>query len=385
MGMPFSSTGLWMRNVANAWQVYAITESAALLGLTFLFQGLPALIMGLFGGTLADIVDRRKLLLVGMSLEVCLALALGVLTVSGNIQVWHIYAITFASSSIASAEHPARAALIPSLVPRRLILNATVLQSTTQQISLLLGPILAGVVMSGLGTSMAYFLNAALVVPALVAILRIRTTPARGEGRVKLNVGAIFEGLLFAVRTRVLIAFLLLDTITMVLGYYPAMMPVFANDVFEVGPIGFGALLSAPAFGSILGFVAILAIGQVRRKGMLILAATVLHGIVLLLFAVSPWFLAALLLVAMLGLLDSMSVSVRQTSFQLLAPEHVRGRVVGLVYIFAVGSNSLGGTYLGLATALMGPRLAMGLGAAIAGGIALIVTATWRRVRDFEA
>ena len=74
MGMPFSSTGLWMRNVANAWQVYAITESAALLGLTFLFQGLPALIMGLFGGTLADIVDRRKLLLVGMSLEVCLAL-----------------------------------------------------------------------------------------------------------------------------------------------------------------------------------------------------------------------------------------------------------------------------------------------------------------------
>ena len=383
--MPFSQTGLWMRNTANAWQVFEISESPALLGLTFLFQGLPALIMGLFGGTLADMIDRRKLMLVTQSLQVVVAVLLGILTFFGEIQVWHIYALTFAASTLASAEGPARMALIPSLVPRSHLLNATALQSVATQTSFMLGPLLAGIAISASTPATAYFVNAALMAPAMVAVAMLRVRREAGAQKIQLNVRAIFEGLIFAIQSRVLIAFLVLDTVTMVLGYYPAMMPVFAKEILRVGPIGLGALLAAPAFGSVFGFLVILMLGNVRSKGALILVVTVLHAVVLLLFAFSPWFLVSLLLVALLGLLDSMSVSVRQTSFQLLAPEEVRGRVVSLVQIFARGSNSFGGAYLGLASSLMGARLALGTGGAIAGAVALLIAARWRQVREFKA
>ena len=384
-GMPFSSTGQWMRNTANAWQVFEISDSSVLLGLTFLFQGLPAMVMGLFGGTLADIFDRRKLIIVTLSSQIVLVLLLAGLTVSGEIQVWHIYAITFGSSALSSAEGPARMALIPRLVPRSHVLNATTLLSTASEVSLLIGPVFAGVVIASVGVGATYFINAALIIPAMVAILRLRLPPDAARGRVKLNLAAVFEGLIFAIKTRVLIAFLALDTITMVLGYFPAMMPLFAKDILEVGPIGLGALLSAPAFGALLGFIAILLIGNIRRKGVLILAATVLYALVLISFSASPWFFLSLILVAFLGFLDAMSVSVRLTSFQLLAPDAVRGRVMSLVHIFAIGSNSMGGAYLGLATSLLGARLALGMGGAISGSIALLIALLWRQVREFKA
>lgn len=383
-GQPISSMGLQMRNTANAWQVYQLTGSPALVGLTFLFQGLPAMVMGLFGGTLADIIDRRRLLMITMTLEVGLALLLGTLTVTGAIEVWHIYAITFTSATFASMEQPARSSLIPRLVPRPLLLNATTLMSTAGQVSMMVGPLLGGAVIAGLGASVAYYSNAAMITPAIVAVVALRIPPDSGRRKVKLNVAAVFEGLRFAIGTRVLIAFLLLDMVTMVLGYYPAMMTVFA-DILKVGPLGLGALLSAPAFGAVIGFVAILLLGQVERKGFLIIAVSILHAVVLIGFAVSPWFLMSLALVAMLGFLDSMSVAVRQTSFQLLAPEEVRGRVVSLVYIFAVASNSMGGAYLGVITEAVGARVALGMGGAIAGAFAIGVLLFWKQVRDFKA
>ncbi|MBI2867373.1 MAG: MFS transporter [Chloroflexi bacterium] len=384
LGMPFSQAGQWMRNTANAWQVYHITGSSTLLGLTFLFQGMPSIVVGLFGGALADTLDRRRLMLVTQSLQIGLALLLGVLTASGAIQVWHIYAITFASSCLFSVEGPARMALIPRLVPRPLLLNASALQSVGSQASLLLGPLMAGAII-GVSVSYTYFLNAVMIVPAVAVIGMMRVPQAAAAQRARMRLPALFEGVAFVLKTRVLAAFLLLDTVTMVLGYYPAMMPVFAEDILRVGPLGLGALLAAPAFGAIVGFLAILAVGNIQRKGALIAVVTVLHGVVLALFAVSPWFLLSLLLVAMLGLLDSMSMAVRTTSFQMLAPDRVRGRVVSLVQIFAVGSNSLGGAYLGVISSLLGARLALGLGGAIAGSVALAIGVLWREVRAFKA
>jgi MFS family permease len=383
-GMPFSQTGQWMRNTVNAWQVYQISDSSTLLGLTFLFQGLPSIVLGLFGGTLADLLDRRRLVLATQAGQVALALVLGFLTASGAIEVWHIYALTFGASTLASVEAPARMALLPRLVPRSHLLNATTLQATATQASLLAGPVLGGLIISGPGPSTAYFVNAAMVVPALIAVFLVVAPPLEPQGKVRLNIGAIFEGLTFSIKTQVLIAFLLLDMVTMVLGYYPAMMPVFAKDILQVGPTGLGMLLSAPAFGAVIGFIALLFIGDVRHKGALILAVTLIHALVLALFAISSWFLLSLLMVTFLGLLDSMSVAVRQTSFQLLAPEQVRGRVMSMVTIFAVGSNSLGGAYLGLTTSLMGPRSALGTGALVAGSFGLLVAMLWRRVREFK-
>lgn len=384
MGFPFSGVGLWMRNTTNAWQVYHLTDSETLLGLTFLFQGIPTVIVGLFGGTLADFLPKNLVIRTTMSFEMCLAILLAILTLSGHIEVWHIYAITFTSSALAACEHPARAALLPKLVPRHLLLNATTLTAFGFNTASLVGPVLAGGLIDTAGPGWSYVVNAFLVLQAIIALSLMRLTNEGQRAKLRLNVATIFEGLIFAIRTRILIIMILLDVVTMIFGYYPALMAVFAKDVLHVGGTGLGALLAAAPLGAMAGLLLLLAIGNVERKGRMLIIVTIIHGIGLIAFAASPWFGLSIILIALLGLVDSISVSVRQTSFQLVAKDENRGRVVSLVGLVAQSSNSLGGAYLGLAAALMGPQLSLAIGGAIGAGFALIMAVAYPKLREFH-
>jgi MFS family permease len=380
---PLMLVGSGMRNVANAYQVYQLTGDARLLGLTFLFQGIPILVMGLIGGSLADIFDRRRLLQVVVAVEAALALLLAFLTASGHIAVWHIYAVTFAAALLDSVTHPAQQALIPKLVPEKDLLNATALRSSTNQAAQLAGPLLGGFAIQVLGTAQVYASNAAVLVPALVMLSLLHVREDGNRVRPPLNLAFVLDGLRFVLRTPALLAFTMLDTVTMVLGFYPAMMPVFAKDVLQEGAAGLGALLAAPAFGAMLGFIGVLLLGSVRRRGLVILNVTIAHAVVLLLFSQSTWFPLALVLVALLGFLDSLSVTVRMTAFQTLAPDHVRGRVMSVLVITAVSSNSLGGAFLGFTTEWLGVREALAAGAIGAGAFAVLVAVFWKQVRRF--
>jgi MFS family permease len=384
IAQPFVTTGSGMRGAVNAFQVYQITGDARLLGLTFLIQGLPALVMGLFGGTLADVMDRRRLLRFAVGAQISIALALAWLTGTGRIEVWHIYAATFVGAGLQSLANPAQQALVPATVPADELMNAMALLSAAGQAAMLLGPILGGALLDLSGATIAYVVDALLILPAMLALamLRLHDEPARRQ--VRLSLESIFEGLAFVLRTHVLLAFLLLDTVTMVIGYYPAMMPVIAKDVLAVGAAGLGALLAAPAVGALLGFVGVLVLGNIRRKGAVIVTVSVIHGLVLALFAWSPWFATSWLLAAMLGFLDSLSVSVRVTCFQQLAPEALRGRVMSVLFIAAVGANSLGGATLGLATASVGPQVALAAGGLIAAVFSVAIGLGWKSVRQFR-
>jgi MFS family permease len=380
---PLLLVGSGMRNVANAFQVYQLTGDARLLGLTFLFQGIPALAMGLIGGSLADLFDRRRLLQVVVVLEVLFAALLAGLTFTGHIEVWHIYAVTFCCALLDSVTSPAQQALMTKVVPERDLLNATALRSTTGQAAQLIGPLLGGGALQVLGAGTVYAANAAMLVPAFIVLtmLHVRSDPDRK--RPKLNLAFIFDGVAFVLKTPALLAFTLLDTVTMVLGFYPAMMPVFAKDALGTGAAGLGALLSAPAFGAMLGFLGVLMLGNIQRRGLVILSVTVAHAVALLAFSQSTWLPMALLFAALLGFLDSLSVTVRMTAFQQLAPDHVRGRVMSVLYIMAVSSNSLGGGFLGVTTEWLGVRDALALGAVGAGLFAVLVALFWKKVRTF--
>lgn len=370
---PFSTLGSGVRGTVNAFQVYQLTGDARLLGLAFLFQGLPTVAMGLFGGTLADIMDRRRLLRLTIGLQLVLALILAALTASGRIEVWHLYAATFLGTLLASTAHPAEMALVPALVPDKHLMNATAMMSIVGQAAALLGPIAGGLAIDALGATAAYLIDALLLVPAFAAIWLLRAIDEPPRRKVELKLGVIFEGLTYVAKQKVLLAFILVDTVSMLLGFYPAMMPVMARDVLGVGATGLGVLLAAPATGAMLGFLGVLALGNIRAKGAVIFAAMTAHGLVLAAFAWSDWFLASVLLVGLLGFLDSLSVSIRMTCFQQLAPEHLRGRVMSVLYVTATGSNAFGGAVLGVATALLGPREALAAGGLL--GAAFCVTA----------
>ena len=163
---PISSIGQATQRFANAYQVYELSGSSAQLGLTFLFQALPQIFLGFFGGTLADKFDRKKLININQGTQILLAAFLGVLTFTGSIQVWHIYAVTFFASCVRQIEQPARQSIIPSLVPREYILNASTLNLTVGRLSQFAGPMAAGVLVAAVGLSAAYFVNAVLLLPA---------------------------------------------------------------------------------------------------------------------------------------------------------------------------------------------------------------------------
>ncbi len=379
---PISAAGQSMRGFANAYQVYEITGSTAQLGFTFLFQAIPSLVFSMFGGTLADIFDRKKLININQVFQVGIALFLGFLTLSGNIQVWHIYVITFFAACMGQLELPARQSIIPSIVPRAYLMNASTLSLTTQRISMLIGPSLAGIAVSAVGVSSAYFFNAILILPAVFVIRRIKLMDAQRRP-VKLNFGTIFEGLHFAIASKVLIAFLLLDFIAQTTGYYQAMAPAIAKDILGQGPVGLGILMSAPAFGSLAGFITLLMIGTIKRKGLAIILSVLAWSALLAVFARSEIFMLSLVLAGALGFVDSIQMAIRQTSLQLLAPNEKRGRVMAVNSIFSGSANSLGGAYMGILASFIGIPTALTIGAIIGASLSLSYLLFWKKVRDF--
>ena len=385
---PFGNIGNSMRTIVNAWQIYDITGSSAQLGLAFLFQGIPGIFFSVFGGTLADMFDRRKIINISQGYQILSGVALGVLTLSGHIHVWHIYVMTFLSSAIGSAANPARRALITSLVPRTHLMNATTLQTTLQQGTQIAGPTIAGFVLAVFGAAAAYFVNAVLIIPGFYAIMLLSNKFIDDSGRtkekLKLNVGTIFGGLIFAWQTRVLLLILLMDTVTNVLGYYQYMLPVVAKEVLGGGPFALGLLLSATPAGAFVGFALILAIGNFKRKGLVIICAIVIYNVLLFAFSQSTFLVLSLIIAAAMGAVDSFSYSIRNTALQAMAPDEKRGRVVALSQIFAGGGNSMGGAYLGFMAQAIGIQTALAIGAVISAGFAISVGVFSKRVRKFD-
>ena len=380
---PISSIGQATQRFANAYQVYELSGSSAQLGLTFLFQALPQIFLGFFGGTLADKFDRKKLININQGTQILLAAFLGVLTFTGSIQVWHIYAVTFFASCVRQIEQPARQSIIPSLVPREYILNASTLNLTVGRLSQFAGPMAAGVLVAAVGLSAAYFVNAVLLLPAFFVIRMVHLQDSPSRRALKINLRTVFEGLEFAIASRVLIAFIALDFVVQTMGYFQAMMPVIAKDVLGQGPVGLGMLMSAPSFGSLAGFIILLLIGNIKRKGLVHVGSIVIFCAMLFAFSRSSWFVLSLVLAGGLGFVDSVGMAIRQTTLQLLAPDEKRGRVMAVNWVISGGADSLGGAYLGFMAFLVGIQTALAMGAVTGGAMALAYLLFWKKVRNF--
>jgi MFS family permease len=351
-----------IRNVSNLYQVYHLSGSSFQLGLTGFFQALPHVVFGLFAGVLADAFDRRKLILCTHILHIAPSLALGFLTMTGAIQVWHIYVFSLISSFIEVFSWPARAAIVSALVPRSHLMNAITLTSMILQSSFLVGPALAGMLIDHAGLTPAYFVSAALFAPAIVAVLAMKTSGVpRGERR-RVDFKSMIEGVTFLWAQRIILSLFLLDFGVTLVGFYRPILPIFASDVFKMGATGLGMLYGAPAIGSLLGSISVLMVGDVRRKGALAIVAALFFSGGLVLLGFSKWFWLALAAVALLGFMDSLSVAIRRTVVQFLAPDAMRGRAASLITVFAQSTNALGALLAGSAAGLWGAPNALVIG-----------------------
>jgi MFS family permease len=381
----FATTAQQMRQAQNFYQVYELSGSAFLLGLTGLAQGVPIFALGLFGGTLADFLDRKKILMITTFGNLFVAVALGVLTLTELIQVWHILAATALTSALNIVLNPTRMALISHLVPRSHLTNAVALNSSVSQGAHFIGPMLGGLSLAWMSTGNAYLFNALFYVPAAIAIVQLRIPALDGAGREEFSLASFLGGVRFLFSEPIILTLVMLDFVVIGVGYYRPLLPIFAKDILLVGPAGFGMLSAAPAVGGVLGTFALLAIGDVKRKGLLILWSFLSYASALGIFAVSTHFGLSLLLLGIMGLANSLQAVMRQTSYHLLTPEHVRGRAFSVFNMFSQGANSVGATEVGFMAALLGAPGSLLFGCAVG---ALLTIGCWILIpglRSFDA
>jgi MFS family permease len=377
-----SALAIQIRNVSTLYQVYQLSGSAFKLGLTGFLETLPFIIFGLFAGAVADAFNRKKMLVATVSLQLFPSLVLGLLTLSGSIQVWHIYTIGLLGAFVEVFNWPARAAFIPRLVPRPVLLNAMTFSTMILQTSFLIGPAVGGFLIDQNGLAVTYFISVILFIPSVIALFSIRASGEIEGERRRVNLSSIVEGIEFIWIQRIILSLFLLDFGVVLVGFYRPILPVFAADVFKTGASGLGLLYAAPSVGSLLGSTALLMTGDVKRKGALVIVGALIFAGGLGLLGISQWFWMAVAAVAILGFTDALSVSIRRTVVQLLAPDQMLGRAASLITVFAQTTNGLGALLAGIAAENLGAPNTLLLGSGLCFimilAICLAIPQLWR-------
>jgi MFS family permease len=371
-----------MRNVASLYQVYELSGSSMQLGLAGFFQALPSILLGLFGGVLADSMNRKKLIAITHSLNILPGLTLWYLTTTGQIQVWHVNTLSVLAGALQTLGAPARQAIVPGLIPQSHLLNAVTLTTLTMQGTQLTAPVIAGFLIDWFGVKASYLTDALLLVPSLVAVSLIRASGQPQGQRRQITWRSLIDGFEFLWHTRIILSLFILDFFAILFGFYRPILPIFANEIYHVGARGLGMLYAAPAIGALVGSAVLLAFGDVERKGAVSIIATLLFALSLGFLGLSRWFWMGLLALGLLGISDAISVVMRRTVVQILAPDNMRGRATGFLSVFAQTTNGLGAVIAGAGAALLGAPNAVLIGCVLCGltvlGTCWAIPQLWR-------
>ena len=382
----FSAVGSQISTVAIAWQVYEITNSPFQLGLAGLFRALPIMLLSIPGGVLADRMDRRHLLIITQSLAALLALALALLSYFAAVEVWQIYLVTFFSGAVGIFDAPARTALIPALVRPEQLATAYALNITWRQIATLSGPFIGGVIIATVGLSASYFIDALSFLSVIVCLGLMRATPAAASGEKKESpLESVRSGFNFIRDNSAILGLMGMDTCVQFFGAYRSMMPVFARDILAVGPAGLGALLGVPAFGALAGSAIVMALGNPKKKGQLIIFVTLVYTAGLISFALSRSLILSLAIGFLLGLVDAIGETLRDTMIQLITPDRMRGRVKSFDQVFMSAGTYLGHAQIGTAATFLGVPGALVMGGCLGSAGVLLVAHFSPGLREIDA
>ena len=365
--------GFQMRQVTNLWIIYEITESPLSLGLLGVFQFAPMLLLVFVGGSIADMVDRRMLLILTQVGNFVFAVVLAALTLTDNIAVWHIYATTLLVAAINSFEGPARMAMLPRLVPRHYLMNAITLNQAARHGSMLFGPALGGLLIGWVGAGLTYTFVAIVFVPTVGALFFLKPMPPDPEARRRgMTIKSMLEGFRFVFGTHVMMAMMLLDVIAMLFTHHRGLVPIFANEILNISSFKYGVLFSAPAAGFLVGSAILLIAGDIKRKGMVVVGTYVAYMISMAMFATSLTYWVSLVALALVGGLDGVGAIMRSTILQGAVSDEIRGRATAVLQLSNRGGPSMGQLMLGAMAAVITAPSALLLGSAI-GMVSLVI------------
>ncbi len=383
-----------MQNVAQPWLVYRLTGSPLALGLVSFSQTLPILMFALPGGVIADRVDKRRMILTTQTTAMILAFLLAALTWTGAVQVWHVMLIAFVLGCSDAFDMPARQVFVAETVGKEDLMNAIALNSTMFNTARIIGPALAGVLVATVGEAGAFSLNGISYMAVIGMLLMMKvsaplvTLPQQGSLWLNLK-----EGLRYVRSNKTVSTLLGIMAVQSIFGFtYSTLMPVFARDVLQVGAEGQGLLLSATAFGSLIGALILASLGSFHHKGWLVSGGAFVFSSALLLFALSRSFVLSMLVLPLVGGAMILQMSSTQTLIQTSVPDALRGRVMSVWMMTVRGMQPFAGLQGGSMAALFsvlygtsnGAPLAVAIGAVICLVVAVTVFLRASYVRELE-
>jgi MFS family permease len=341
----FTSTiGTWMQTMAQAWVVYRMTNSALLLGFdAFLGTG-PMLLFSLFGGVIADRVERRKIMLASQYLQMLFAIVLALLLWTKTVKIWHIFVMSFLTGSVQSFSGPAYASLLPLLVNREDVPNAVAMNSMQFNLARVIGPAIGGVAIAAWGAAACFGLNALSFVPIIIAYMIIKTPPIRGESHQRKGIMAeMRQGFAFVTSRNALLILTFLSFAGTFLGMpMLTLFPVVADVFFHGGPKIYSQLLVAYGLGSVLGALFVAATSHHARKAQLALILQFGFAALLVAFAFTRMFPLSLVIAFCAGTCIVGVISLYSSLVQLATNDAMRGRVMSIFMLAFRGGMPLG-------------------------------------------
>jgi MFS family permease len=384
-GVVLSQIGTRGAMAASLYQVYELTGSLATTGLVGAAGGLSVVVLSPLGGALADRVDRRRLLQAAQAAGGLVALALAVLTFTGSVRAWHLVLASFVSMAATTFDNPTRQALIGSMAPRHLLPQAFAMVNPAREVAVLIGPGLAGLLIAAGGPGLVHAVDAATYA-AMIGILALVRAPSAHVRRDHPPIlAAIGEGARYVTTRPIILLLMSLDLSAMVFGAYRVLLPAIALDVLEVGPQGYGLLAAAPSAGALLATYGVVRVlGRSRRLGLTLLLATGAFAIADIALAQSRWFPLAMAAALGLGAADALATSIRHAAVQIETPDELRGRVSSIYQISSRGGPALGEALVGAGAAVLGPAMALTLGAGVTLTYVSAMLARPNRVRSYS-
>ncbi|MEU7089462.1 MFS transporter [Streptomyces achromogenes] len=375
-GQVVSNTGTWMQRIAQDWLVLSLTGSSAAVGITTALQFLPMLLFGLYGGVLVDRLPKRPTLLVTQSAMAVTGLALAALTLSGQVQVWHVYVAAFAVGLATVVDNPARQSFVSEMVGPDQLQNAVSLNSANFQSARLVGPAVAGLMITGVGTGWAFLANGLSFAAPITGLLLMRARELHVVERAPRGKGQLREGLRYVAKRPELIWPIVLVGFIGTFGFnFPVWLTAYADDVFHAGAGAYSLFNTLMAVGSLVG--ALLAARRGTARLRVLIAAALAFGTLEIVAAVAPSYWLFALLMVPIGVFGLTVNVTANTAVQMGTDPAMRGRVMALFMMVFMGGTPLGAPVVGWITDTYGARVGFAAGGVVsalaAGAIGLVL------------
>ncbi len=380
--MFISLIGTWIQSVAQSWLVFQLTNSAFLLGLVGFLGAIPVFALSLFGGVVADRVNKKTILLVTQHAFMALAFILALLTHLKIITPAQIMLIAVLNGAVMAFDAPCRQSVVVELVGKQHLMNAIALNSAAFNSARIIGPAIAGILIAAIGMSGCFYINGVSFLAVIIALWAIQMNGAPRSGARTVFLEDLAEGLRFIKHNRTILVLISMVGVTSLFGIsYVILMPLFAQHILRVGVKGLGALMSAAGVGALCAALLLARLGDLKRKGRFLMFSAGIFSVSLVFFALSKIYVLSLAALVCVGWASVTAISLINTLLQTLSPDEFRGRLMSAFMFTFAGIMPFGSLLAGSLSHALGVSLTVAIGGCVCGVFFLLVNILYPDIR----